>query len=102
MTKDTRQKLHSVLLGLCQNVYFQPPANIKLKYPCIIYNLSDKISNAADDEKYIKHDLYTLTVIDKDPETELPDKILDSFGHSSFDRWYAADGLNHYALRIYI
>ena len=33
-------------------VYYQPPENLKLTYPCIIYETSDILSNFADNNPY--------------------------------------------------
>ena len=37
-----------------QNVYFQPPESIKLKYPAIVYSRSDIQNEHADDSVYIQ------------------------------------------------
>lgn len=99
----TRIDMHNMLLQVCDNVYFQPPSNIRIKnYPCIIYHFSDFDTRNADNSKYLKRDMYTVTVITKDPEDRIFENILDMFQYSSFDRSYTADNLYHYTIRIYI
>lgn len=88
------------LLG-SRNVYYQPPENIKLQYPCVIYSL-DKIKHVrADSIAYLKHTRYSVTVIDKNPDSAIPNIIDDGFLYSEFDRVYKADNLNHFVYTIY-
>lgn len=78
-----------------RNVYYQPPATIKLQYPCILYERSDIRQVYADNTSYLKHKQYTLTIIHKDADSTLPEDILDNFQLISFDRDYKADNLYH-------
>lgn len=78
-----------------RNVYYQPPESIKLKYPCIIYELGNIDKVPADNIAYLKHKRYTLTLIHQDADSDLPDKLLDHFQYISFDRPYKADNLYH-------
>ncbi len=101
MAKD-RLSLHSLLVGLLgsSNVYFQPPATLKMGYPCIIYKLDDVQSIHASNQRYINNKRYFITVVDKNPDTKLPDKILD-LEYSSFEDHFVNDGLNHYMCSLY-
>lgn len=83
------------------NVYFQPPESIKLKYPCIVYELSDLDVFRADNLNYKKHDRYDVTFITKDPDHPLIRELPDLFLHCRYNRYYAADNLNHYSYTIY-
>lgn len=83
------------------NVYFQPPESVKLKYPCIIYELSDLDTRHADNKAYKKDVAYDVTIITKDPEFFLIEDILDLFSMVRFNRPYMADNLNHYNYTIY-
>ena len=98
-----RLNLHKELCELLgsTNVYFQPPASLSMKYPCIIYSLSIIEALHADDINYKNTRRYEVTVIDKDPDSETPDKILNHFKMCSFDRGYPADNLNHFVLSLY-
>lgn len=97
-----RLELHAKLGEILGNkhVYFQPPETIKMVYPCIVYNLSDIHELHADDSSYKRKRMYTLTVIDKNPDSEIPDRLLD-LPYCAFDRWYASDGLNHFVFTLY-
>lgn len=100
---DRRNYLHLKLKELIGNdhVYFQPPENIKLKYPCFIYNLSSGLTTHADDKPYLFRRRYELMFITKNPDNELIDKIAFSFPTIEFDRWYTSDNLNHYVYHFY-
>lgn len=93
------QKLLEDILG-SRNVYFQPPESIKIKYPCIIYERSDDSIEYADDIKYRKCRVYSLTVIDKNPDSEIPDRLED-LDYCSFNRSFKSDNLNHTIYRLY-
>lgn len=93
------QKLLESILG-SRNVYFQPPESIKLVYPCIIYERNDGRSFHADDDLYNYRKSYTITVIDKNPDSIFPDE-LEKLRYCSMDRYYSADNLNHWIFTIY-
>lgn len=88
------------LLG-SRNVYFQPPESVKLKYPCIIYQLSNEYVLHADNIRYNKKKMYDVTIIDKDPDTQIPDELSDYFDYCSFDRYFTTNNLNHYIYQLY-
>lgn len=96
-TVDRRIELHNKLVEILgsKNVYFQPPSNIKLKYPCIIYHYGIGRSFHADNKNYVYIDAYEVKVIDSDPDSQLPFKLLDSFEMIRRERPYASDGLYH-------
>lgn len=93
------QVLLEVLMG-STNVYFQPPSNLKMLYPCIVYKRDLAISEFADNFPYQHHKRYQVTVIDANPDSELPDKIA-SLPRSSFNRFYTADNLNHDVYNVF-
>lgn len=98
-----RLNLHeefATLLG-SNNVYFQPPESVKLNYPCIKYSRVGIDSKKADDMNYKNTNRYEVIVIDKDPDSEIPYKILTHFKMCGFDRWYPADNLNHFVFTIF-
>ena len=83
------------------NVYFQPPASIKLKYPCIIYNLTAIPALYADNRVYKTHRRYQVTYVTSDPDDAFIDTMLESFEMVSFDRHFTSDRLNHYIFTLY-
>ena len=87
------------LLG-SRNVYFQPPESVKMNYPAIVYGLDNVESTFADDGVYLSHKRYLITVIDKNPDSTIVDKIavLPACG---FNRHYKSENLNHYVFSLY-
>ncbi len=98
-TRIELQALLEEILG-SRNVYFQPPESLKLKYPCIIYPLNKVAIARADNKPYIKNKMYMVTVIDKDPESEICDRM-EELPLCTFDRRYAADNLTHTGYTLY-
>lgn len=90
----SRLQFHEILEGITANVYFQPPTNVQLEYPCIIYHRDFAVTEFADNNPY-EHTLrYMVIVIDQNPDSEIPAKVA-SLPMSLFNRFYTADGLNH-------
>jgi hypothetical protein len=96
--EDLSAILHT-LLG-SDNVYFQPPPTQEIKYPCIIYKLDKIQARHANNRLYKKVKAYQVTVIDRDPDSDIPDRILE-IPKSRFDRFYTADKLNHFVYNIF-
>lgn len=87
------------LLGL-NNVYFQPPLNIKLKYPCIVYKRDDKDTEYANNKPYKHKTRYQLTIIDTNPDSDIHMKVAE-LPLSSYVRFFTADNLNHDVYNLY-
>lgn len=100
MTK--RLELHEILTRILgsTNVYFQPPENFQMKYPCIVYKRNQLATNHADDKLYKNMFSYQTTVIDPNPDSEIPLRILE-LPLCRFERHYTADKLNHDVFNIY-
>jgi hypothetical protein len=99
---ETRQDLQAVLEGLQEgvSVYFQPPTNGQISYPAIIYNRYNLSSHYADNVPYNRRIRYQITVIDRDPDSLIPDKV-GSLPMTVFDRHFTADNLNHDVFNTY-
>ena len=98
----SRISLHKTfedILG-SKNVYFQPPTSVLMKYDAIKYSLKDVYTSHADNSTYNQTNCYEVTVIYRDPDADITKKLL-ALPMCSFDRHYAADGLNHDVLTIY-
>lgn len=98
-----QQDLHVLLcddiLG-SPNAYFQPPANVQMNYPAIVYALKGVDKLRADNGVYIMLPHYELTLIDKDPNSPYVAKLL-SLPYCRFDRHFKADNLNHFTFTLY-
>ena len=91
-----RLELHNLLLAALQgpHVYFQPPASVKMQYPCIVYQRVTESVDYADNLKYRNMKLYQVTVIDRDPDSLIPDRV-SGLPFCSHERTFAAEDLNH-------
>ena len=95
---ELQAKLEEILGS--RNVYFQPPAGFRLNYPAIVYGLSKIRDSEANNQTYLRHRSYDITLIDPDPESEFVDDILN-LPYCSFDRSFENDNLNHFTFTIY-
>lgn len=83
-----------------RHVYFQPPASTKLEYPAIVFYRNRIHNRTADNGVYIQNDEYSVTVIDKNPDSEIVRK-LSMFPLCTHERQYKADNLNHDVFTLY-
>lgn len=83
-----------------RNVYYQPPASVKMKYPAIVYRRKDIDTRFANNVVYMQSSSYEVVLIDKNPDSEFVDKIL-RLPYCSYDRHYTSDNLNHDVFTIY-
>lgn len=99
---NSRLDLHEKLVEILgsRNVYFQPPESIKINYPAIIYERSDIRNRIADNDVYTQSHHYRITVVDKNPESDVVNK-LSLLARIRFERHYVSDGLNHDTFNLY-
>ena len=88
------------LLG-SENVYYQPPENLRMKYPCIRYNLSSGNTRFADNKPYSFDKEYSVTMIGYSVDEDMVKKIAMHFPKSRYDRQYKADNLVHDVFTIF-
>lgn len=93
------QKIFEDLLG-SRNVYFQPPSNFKMKYPCIRYTLRDLDTRTGNNKPYTLDKSYEVTYIDPDPDSDIPEKLA-MMPMTGFMRSYIIDGLNCYVYVVH-
>ena len=96
------------IVGEGVSVYFQPTSHVSgdgqkviknIKYPAIIYSLDEYNTMSANNKKYSVQKEYGVTLITKDPDSDLPDKLI-MLPTSRFDRNYESDGLYHSVFTI--
>lgn len=99
---SSRLGLHSLLVDMLgsEHIYYQPPENLKLEYPAIVYSKSRIDKRSANDSAYKLNTRYELIVIDKRPDNPVIEKLL-ALPYCSYDRNYKSDNLNHDVLTIY-
>lgn len=82
------------------NVYFQPKPKLTLTYPCIIYERDQARNHFADNFPYSHTKRYTITIIDQNPDSEIPDRVA-ALPMSTFQRQFATDNLTHDIYALY-
>lgn len=99
---DRRLELQNALEDLLQskNVYFQPPSSFKICYPCIIYNSEPENINYADNRSYKIKDRYSLTLIERNPDSSLGKQLIEEFNCFP-DRYFTKDNLYHKIYTLY-
>ena len=98
---DLQALLQEEVMGDKGKVYFQPPPNIQIKYPCIVFERTNALTNYADNKPYQITKRYTVTLITKTADNdEFLDKILKS-PMCTFDRQFITDNLVHDVFNMY-
>lgn len=99
---DKRYQLHEHLLNILQhnNVYFQPPASCRMRYPAIVYGLNGIDKKTANNSAYMLRTKYQITLIDENPDNEYVMTIAE-LPNCKHDRRYQADNLYHDVFTIY-
>lgn len=102
MTVRPRTELQYVLeeLMASENVYFQPPTNLRLNYPCIVYDRNTFSTIHANNSPYLRRTRYTLKLIDKNPDSQFVEKIAD-LPYCSHTRHFIVDNLYHDVFDLY-
>ncbi len=99
----SRLELHEELCEVLgtRNVYFQTPESVKMQYDAIRYALGGKDLKRANNKVYKSMNQYDGVIITRDPDTTIPDRLLNRFEMCSLGRPYTADNLNHYPFTLY-
>lgn len=98
-TRVELQRLLEEVLG-SRNVYFQPPSNLRMNYPAIVYRRNRIENRSANNATYTQSNSYQITVIDANPDSEIVTKV-SQLPMCRHDRNFASDNLNHDVFIIY-
>jgi hypothetical protein len=98
-TRVELQRLLEEVLG-SRNVYFQPPSNLRMNYPAIVYRRNRIENRSANNATYAQSNSYQITVIDANPDSEIVTKV-SQLPMCRHDRNFASDNLNHDVFIIY-
>ena len=98
----TRLELQALLTELLgsDSVYFQPPTNVLMSYPAIVYNRDYQSVFFADNRPYTRRLRYQVTVIDPDPDSLIPDRVAE-LPLTTLVRHFTLDNLNHDIYDVY-
>lgn len=99
----TRAEVQSMLEEILdsKNVYFQPPSNTSLKYPCIVFKFSRFDTRPADNKPYIVTSCWEIHHMYKNPKHDLKEKFVFEAPFCSWDRRIVSDGVynDYYTLK---
>ena len=84
-----------------RNVYFQPPSSVKLNYDCIIYHVRNRNDLRADNKRYRNLIAYEVKFISRNPDSEIPEMIMNEFNYVNHDNTFVIDNLHHDVFTIY-
>lgn len=96
---DLQSELEDLMEG--NMVKYQPPPNYQLTYPCVVYSQSNGRSRFAGNMPYIFVRRYSLTLIDRDPDSIFVEKLAMAFPMITMDRTFSTQGLHHYVYTLY-
>ena len=88
------------LLG-SDNVYFQPPSNKRMHYPCFVFERGSGSQTMADNKTYRFVKRYTVTHIGYDPDDDIVDRVVEHFSLCKYDRHFVNDTLQHDVFSLY-
>ena len=91
---EFQQVLENLYGGSNPHVYFQPPENIQMQYPAIVYNRYNIENDNAENIVYLQDVVYQVIVIDKNPDSDIVDRV-SKYPTSRFSRHYVSNNLNH-------
>lgn len=95
---ELQTKLEEILES--RNVYFQPPENVRMRYPAIVYSRTNIETRHADDDVYMQSLAYEVTVIDSNPDSEIPMRI-SKLPKCRHNRHFKSENLNHDVFTLY-
>lgn len=95
-----RLDLHAILLEITPKVYFQPPTNIKMEYPCLVYQRDAADVKFAGNLPYSNTWRYQVTLIDPNPDSPILEQI-KALPMCVFQRHFVVNRLNHDVFVLY-
>jgi hypothetical protein len=89
-----RQDLNAILTNLCPNVYFQPPSNVQITYPAIVYTRDRADTKHGDNLPYSVTKKYSVSLIARNPDESIFE-ALAALPMCTHERFFVVDNLNH-------
>lgn len=97
-------ELYEILQGIMGDAgraYYQPPENLKLSYPCIVFERTNALIDYADNNPYQITKRYTITLMTKTADNdEFVDQLLN-LPMCTYDRQFINEGIVHDVFSIY-
>lgn len=96
---ELQYKLEDILGS--NKVYYRPPENIKLTFPCVVYRLRGGDIDYADNKPYSFRRSYDVQLIHKSADSDLIDALISSFPYIRFENSFIIDNLIHENFILY-
>lgn len=84
-----------------KNVYYQPPANVKMSYPCIRFKLESVDEMYASNRLYRTMVKYQIIYITNKVNDGIITLLPSELRYCTFDRQYSSDNLYHYVFEVF-
>jgi hypothetical protein len=97
---QSRTLLSEILHGICNTVYFQPPDKQDMSFPCIVYQRVGEEKLFADNNQYRDFKKYTVTVIDRNPDSPISVNV-SKIRYIKLSERFVTDNLYHDAYTLY-
>lgn len=96
----SQSELQAILKAIpgVTDCYIQKSEGMTLPY--IRMQRDNSFKRYANNHVYFFKKRYTVTVVDRDPGSEIPDHV-EELPYTTFDRFYPAEGLNHFVFEIF-
>ena len=100
--EERRLELHRLLVSILgsETVYHQPPENLALRFPAIIYERVDYDVQYADDRPYVSTREWQVSVVSQEPSNPVVDRLME-LPMANFKTRYIVDRLQHDVVTIY-
>lgn len=100
--EERRLELHQKLAALLgsANVYHQPPENLALRFPAIIYERVDYDVEYADNIPYHATRKWQISVVSQEPSNPVVDSLME-WPTADFKTSYVVDRMRHDVVNIY-
>jgi hypothetical protein len=101
--KERRLKAYDILSNVLgsDQVYYDPPESVKMKYPCFVYTLSKINKTEANNSSYLQHSRFDITFIRKQADSEVVDRLLH-VKYCEHNRTFKSNDLYHDVFTLYI
>ena len=98
-TLDLQNELKE-LLG-SDNVYFQPPTNLRMQFPCFVFSRGSGKQTFSDNKTHQFTKRYTVTHIGYDPDPDIIEAVVRHFQMCTYDQHFVKDNLQHDTFSLY-
>lgn len=84
-----------------KNVYYQPPASVRMSYPCIRFKLEGTDIEYASNKPYRTMKKYQIVYITNKANDDMITLLPENLRYCTFEHPYSSDNLYHYVFKTY-